>query len=328
MDRFEKARQCVLVTGANGFVGLAVCSGLISAGLRVRAALRDETRGRHLPAVVEKVAVGSLDAETDWSDALAGVDAVVHLAGRVHVMRDRAADPLSEFRRVNVEATRSLAQMAATAGVQRLVYVSTAKVNGEGSGRCYCEADEPRPHDPYAQSKFEAETALRCIEAETGLEVVVLRPPLIYGPGVRANFLRILQLVETGMPLPLASIRNRRSMIFLDNFVAAVIASLASPAPVGKTYLVSDGVDISTPELIHLISATMGKNTTLFPVPPIFLRLLGKAIGKSSEVKRLCGSFCVDSGKFREELGWKPPFSTVEGVRQTVDWFMRDSLRR
>jgi len=266
--------------------------------------------------------VGSLNAGTDWLAALAGVDIVIHLAARVHVMRENAADPLAAFREVNVAGTERLARAAASSGVKRLVYVSSIKVNGEQTaGVPYSELDVPAPQDSYGVSKYEAEQALRQVALETGLEVVIVRPPLIYGPGVGGNFLRLLKLVSWGVPLPLASVLNRRSMIYLGNFVDALITCATHPAAVGKTYLVSDGEDISTPLLMQYMANLMGKHSWLWPLPSFLLKLAGKMTGLSGEVERLIGSLQIDSSGIRRELGWLPPYSMQQGLSETVRWF-------
>lgn len=313
----------VLVTGANGFVGWALCVRMLEEGWQVRGTVRSAKLSASLPTGVEAVQIEAIGPDTDWSKVLAGIDVVIHLAARVHVMKDTAIDPLSEFRQVNVDGTQRLAQMAAAAGVRRLVYVSSVKVNGSGSLLPYSETDTPAPKDPYDISKWEAEQVLHKIAADTELDVVILRPPVVYGPGVKANFLHLLKLVASGIPLPLDSVDNRRSLIYVGNLVDAIITCASHPRAAGETFLVSDDEDISTPQLIHMISAGMEKQSRLLPCPTGILVVLAKLIGKSSEIERLISSLSIDCSKIRTTLGWKPPFSMEEGIRETIDWFAK-----
>lgn len=320
----------ILVTGATGFVGSALCERLLADGNVVRAAVRTRDSVAYLPSGVDAVPVGSIGPDTDWSDALTpGIDSVVHLAARVHVMEDNAVDPLAEFRRVNVAGTERLARMAAKGGARRLIYLSSIKVNGEGRPEPYREEDAHAPVEPYAVSKREAEVALKKVAAETGLEVVIIRPPLVYGPGVKANFSSLLKMVHRRVPLPLAGIHNRRSLIYVQNLVDAIYACLTRPEAAGQTYLVSDGDDISTPDLIRRVAAAMGKKPCLLPFPSNLLRLFGKIAGKGPAVERLLGTLAVDIGKIRGELSWTPPFTMEQGLAETSAWFLgRISARR
>jgi nucleoside-diphosphate-sugar epimerase len=268
-------------------------------------------------------AVGDIGPETDWHVALGGVEAVVHLAARVHVMRDTSVDPLAAFRAVNTEGTLNLARQAAAAGVKRFIFVSSIKVNGEGRDSPYTEFDLPAPQDAYAISKWEAEQGLREIESATGMEVVILRPPLVYGPGVGANFLRLMRSVERGWPMPFGRVDNRRSLLYLGNFTDAIRVCLDHPAAAGKTFLVSDGDDVSSADLIRRLALAMCRPARLLPVPPSWLRAAGVLFGRGAEVDRLLGSLCVDSSQIRRELGWRPPFSMDEGLRQTADYYFR-----
>jgi UDP-glucose 4-epimerase len=308
----------VLVTGANGFVGRALCAELARCGHSVRGALRRKARSPELVEGVEPAVVGTIDAGTDWEKALAGCQVVVHLAARVHVMNDPAQDPQALYRATNTDATLNLARQAAQAGVKRLVFVSTIKVNGEGRDAPYRETDEPAPEDAYAISKWEAEQGLQRIAQETGLEVVTLRPPLVYGPGVRANFLRLMRTVRNGWPLPLGAIRNRRSLLYLGNFVDAIRLCVEHPAAAGQTFLLDDGKAISTPELIRALARAMGRPARLLAVPVRLLELAGTLLGKRTAVERLTGSLYVDSSAIRSRLGWTPPFSMEAGLAATV----------
>lgn len=311
----------VLVTGASGFVGKALCAELLSSGFKVRMANRSAlTMAGASEAGYEINVIGQIDGATDWSAALAGVDLVIHLAARVHVMREQTADPLAEFRCVNTAGTEHLARAAAASGVKRLVYISSIKVNGEEthSGQHYKEADVPSPQDPYGISKWEAEQALHRVAAETGLEVVIVRPPLIYGAGVKGNFAQMLKVLAKGIPLPLASVTNMRSLVYIGNFVDALLLCATHPGAANQTYLVSDGEDISTPDLLRKLGIAMGHPARLLPCPPVLLRLAGRLVGKSDQFDRLLGSLQVDSSKIRRELGWQPPFTLQEGMRLTV----------
>lgn len=319
----------LLVTGASGFVGQALCAELLRHGYSVRAANRTahssaDRSGMHQ----EEVVVGTLDAHADWSAALAGVEVVIHLAARVHVMHDEAASPLEEFRRVNTAGTERLARSAAASGVKRLVYVSSIKVNGEetADGRCYTEHDAPSPQDPYGVSKWEAEQVLQRVAKETGLEIVIVRPPLVYGAGVKGNFVQMLKVLAKGIPLPLASVNNLRSLIYIGNFVDALRLCAIHPAAAGQTFLIGDGEDVSTPELLHQLDVAMGHPARLLPFPPVLLRLAGRITGKSAQIDRLLGSLQVDSSKIRRDLDWQPPYTLQQGLRNTAEWF-RDNRR-
>jgi nucleoside-diphosphate-sugar epimerase len=311
-----------LVTGANGFVGTPLCKQLHARGWAVRAAMR---MARPLAEGIETALVGTLDGETNWTNALDGVDVVLHLAARVHVMHEDAASPLDEFRKTNVAGTEHLARAAAANGVKRLVYVSSVKVNGEatqGEGK-FTGANMPLPQDPYGISKWEAEQALHRVAAETGLEIVVVRPPLVYGPNVKGNFEQMLRVVAKGIPLPLASMKNLRSLIYVENLVDALIACATHPAAVGKTYLVGDGDDVATPDLLRQLSIAMGRAPRLLPCPVALLQFGGRLLGKSDQIERLIGSLRVDSSAIRLELNWTPPFSLQQGLRATGEQFNR-----
>lgn len=306
-----------LVTGANGFVGRSLCAELLRQGHAVRAAVRSASS---LIAEAARVVVGTIDGETDWTEALCGVGVVIHLAARVHVMHDESKNPLEEFRRVNVAGTEHLARSAAASGVKRLVYVSSIKVNGEAtSGNDkFTEVDVPSPQDPYGVSKWEAELVLQRVAKETGLEVVIVRPPLVYGAGVKGNFAQMLKVLAKGIPLPLASVQNRRSLVYVGNLVDALILCATHPAAAGQTYLVSDGQDISTPDLLRRLAIAMGHPVRLLPCPLSLLKLAGRLTGKSDQVERLLGSLQVDSGKIRSELSWVPPYTLQQGLHMTV----------
>jgi nucleoside-diphosphate-sugar epimerase len=310
-----------LVTGANGFVGQRLCRKLVELGHPVKGVFRSAQAGP--VSGVEPSAIGEIDGQTDWNGAFQGISVVIHLAARVHVMHDHASDPLAEFRRINTAGTERLARSAAAAGVQRLIYVSSIKVNGEETrnGHMYTEADAPDPQDAYAISKWEAECALHRVSRETGLEMVIVRPPVVYGPCVKGNFAQMLHMIKKGMPLPLASVRNnRRSLVYVGNLVDALIACSAHPAAAGQTYLVSDGEDVSTEALLRTLAAGMGEPARLFPCPLALLKAVAMALGKRAQAERLVGSLQVDSGKIRRQLNWVPPYTLQQGLQATAEW--------
>lgn len=311
----------VFVTGANGFVGRAVCAELRRRGTAVIAAMREP-----LPTDALAVRMPDLSPESDWAPLLAGrgIDCVIHLAARVHVMNDRVADPLAEFRRVNTAGTLCLARQAAAAGVRRFVYVSSIKVNGEQTllGHPFHAHVERAPSDPYGQSKFEAEEGLAAIARETGMEITVVRPPLVYGPGVRANFLSMMRWIKRGVPLPFGAIDNRRSLVALDNLVDLLIVCAEHPAAVGKTFLVSDCEDLSTTELLRRIGLALGKPARLIPVPPAILTFGAALAGRADIARRLCGSLQVDVSETRSVLGWQPVVDIDAALRKTAAAFL------
>jgi len=312
----------VLVTGATGFVGRTLTKILLRRHDKIVGTLLESEWPSDLESGVIPARITPLGDDTDWRNALQGVDTIIHLAARVHIMNEIVSDPLTEFRAVNVAGTEKLAREAVRAGVKRLVFISSIKVNGEETNIPYSIDSTPSPSDPYGISKWEAEQALRRIEAETGLEVVVVRPTLVYGPGVKANFLKMLTTVQKRIPLPLASINNRRSLIYVGNLVDALALCAVHPAAAGKTYLMSDGDDVSTPELIRRTAVALGVKPVLIPFPPTLMRLAGRIAGKSSAVDRLLGSLTVDSSRIRQELGWTPPFSMEQGLAVTAEWFV------
>ncbi len=298
--------QSVLVTGANGFLGRAVVDHLAAQGLAVRAAIRttDGTAG----GGVQQIGIGDLTAETDWSTALEGVDLVVHCAARAHVLNERSADPLTLFRAVNCEATVALARAAAAAGVRRLVFVSSIGVNGaETRGRPFRSDDPPRPHSPYALSKWEAEQGLRVVEAETGLEIVVLRPPLIVGPDPKGNLRTLDRLIARGLPLPFGlATGNRRDLVSLQTLCGLIGTVIEHPAAAGRTFLVSDGAPISTRILLERMAQTRDRRLTLLPVPPALMVQALRLIGRGAMASQLFGDLEVDIAHTRDTLGWTP----------------------
>jgi nucleoside-diphosphate-sugar epimerase len=310
----------VLVTGASGFVGGAFLTRTASnVRFSLRAAVR--TAAQYRSPSIESVIVEGLTATADWHEAVKGCDAVVHTAGRTHIMQDTVADPLTLFRLVNVQGTLNLARQAAEAGVKRFVFLSSVKVNGELTqmGHPFRENDIPAPRDSYAVSKHDAEEGLRRLAEETGMEVVIIRPPLVYGPGVKANFQNLIRWVRRGIPLPFGAVSNNRSFIALDNLVDFILTCIVHPKAANQTFLVADGEDLSTPVLLQRIGLALGKPMRLVPVPAGLLQLAAGLLGKKPMVQRLCGSLQVDIAKARELLDWTPPLSVDEGLRRTVE---------
>jgi nucleoside-diphosphate-sugar epimerase len=317
----QRDEMKLLVTGATGFVGSAFSQSLYAQRNRVVAGVRELSV--KLFSGITPVAVGDLLPDTYWSDVLHGVDMVVHLAARVHVMRDDAADPLAEFRRVNVDGTLNLARQAAMAGVRRFVFVSSIKVNGELTrlGKPFSAYDKPDPQDPYGISKYEAEMGLLELASETGMEVVIIRAPLVYGPGVKANFASMMSWLDRGIPLPLGAVHNQRSFVALDNLVDLIVTCLDHPAAANQTFLVSDGEDLSTTELLQRMGQALGKPARLIPVPVGLMTFVANLLGKGAVASRLFGSLQVDSSKARELLGWKPVVTVDEALQKTADAF-------
>lgn len=315
----------VLVTGANGFVGSALSRRLRDGGMRVRGGVRGRSGIQANTGSdgegFDWVVLHDGSSEDDMRRAFQEVSAVIHLAARVHVMTDRAADPLGEFRRINRDWTERLARAAARQGVRRFVYLSSVKVNGEESAVPFTEEDAPNPQDPYGVSKWEAEQALAAVSSETGLETVVVRSPLVYGPGVGGNFLQLLNILGRGTPLPFASVDNRRSLMYRENLVDVLVRCAEDQRAIGQTYLVSDGEDLSTPDLIRRLAKALGISVRLWPIPPTVLRWMGRLTGKGAMFDRLLGSLQIDSSKIRRELGWQPPCSVDQGFAETAVWY-------
>ena len=310
----------IAVTGASGFVGRALCQALAGQGVPFRAVVRSPDEG--LP---HAWVVGNIGSDTDWTAALQGVSCIVHCAARVHVMHDTETDPLAAFRRVNVEGTRQLAHSAARAGVRRLVFLSSLKVLGEQTapGLRFNSDTPPAPEDAYGRSKWEAEQALWAVSELTGLEVVVVRPPLVHGPGVKANFLRLMQAVARGLPLPFGQVHNQRSLLALGNLTDLLQLCTRHPDAPGQVFLASDDQDVSTPELVRELAAAMGRPPRLLPVPVSWLRWAGRLTGRLHQIERLIGSLQVDIGHTREVLDWSPRLTLQQGLRLTVQGFTR-----
>jgi nucleoside-diphosphate-sugar epimerase len=306
----------VSITGANGFLGRALCAVAVGRATEVRGVTRLSC---DLPKGIENVVVRSIDDNTVWRDALVGCYAVIHLAARVHVMQEAAANPLAEFRRVNVQGTLNLARQAAAAGVRRFVFVSSIGVNGaETFEQPFTAQDRVAPHSPYAVSKYEAELGLQALAAETGMEVVIIRPPLVYGPNAPGNFGSLMRWLKRGIPLPLGAIHNQRSLVALDNLVDLILTCLTHPAAANQTFLVSDGEDVSTTELLRRMGQALGRPARLAPVPASILKLAAAMVGKSDVAQRLCGSLQLDIEKTRRLLEWTPPLTLDQGLRKAA----------
>jgi UDP-glucose 4-epimerase len=308
----------ILITGSTGFVGQALTRHLVQQGYTLTAAVRHPADA--LPGTVRQIVIGDLLPDTNWSQAVSSIDTVIHLAARVSVMQDTAADPLTAFRDTNTAATLNLARQAAAAGVRRFIYISTIKVNGETTapGKPFTPDDNYIPTDPYGLSKYEAEQGLRGLAAQTGMAVVIIRPPLVYGPGVKANFLSMMSWLQKGIPLPLGAICNQRSLVALDNLVDLVAACINHPAAANQIFLVSDGEDLSTTALLQRLGAALGKSARLLPVPQGLLIAGFTLLGKRAIAQRLCDSLQIDITKTRSLLGWAPPVNVDEALRKTA----------
>ena len=303
-----------LITGASGFVGSAVMAALKVNEIPVRGVVRET-------ASSDCLAIGNISADTDWSLALSGVDTVIHTAARVHLMNDSAIDPLAEFRKINVDATLNLARQAADARVNRFIFISSIKVNGESTrpGESYSADDKASPADPYAISKWEAEVGLKQLASDTGMAVVIVRPPLVYGPGVGGNFASLMRWIDRGLPLPFGAIDNRRSLVALDNLVGFIIVCMDHVAAANQTFLVSDDEDLSTRDLVERIATAMAKRARLVPIPVWMLTMVTSLLGKRGQAQRLCGSLQINLAKEQRLLGWKPLVSVNEAMIDVVN---------
>lgn len=303
----------ILLTGATGFVGGALLRYLSTAGACVVAAVRSSGTRRFSERVFE---VGDISAGTQWGSALEGITVVVHTAARAHISQEVSSDPLTEYRGVNVEGTLNLARQAAAAGVKRFVFISSIGVNGNVNVRPFTALDIPHPMEPYAQSKWEAEQGLWRIQQETGMELVIIRPPLVYGPEAPGNFGSLVRWIGKGIPLPLGAIHNRRSLVGIDNLVDLIVRCIDHPAAANQVFLAGDGRDLSTTELLRLVGDAMGRPARLIPVPAGVLKLSAALLGRKAMAQRLLGSLQVDISQTCETLDWQPPFTVEEGLRR------------
>jgi nucleoside-diphosphate-sugar epimerase len=310
----------ILVTGAGGFVGTAVVSELASRGISFRAVTRAPRKGYFN--------IGDINPQTDWTAALDGINSIIHLASRAHVVNERVSDPIAHLRAINVDSTLNLARQAIKAGVKRFVFISSIKVHGEATqpGRPFTADDPPNPQDPYAQSKLDAEQGLFALAGQSGLEVTVIRPPLVYGPGVKANFAMMMDWVNRGIPLPLGSVHNKRSFVFVGNLADLIVLAAIHPNAGGEVFLVSDGEDISTTELFKKIAQALGRRSLVIPLPASLVTLVAAAIGQSAVANRLINWLQVDVSKTRALLGWEPRKNISEGLRQTARSFQKPDL--
>jgi len=312
----------IILTGATGFIGGAFLVAAQQRSMKIRAVFRGNEQAKCFgEAKNSAVVVSGIEADTDWSEALVDVDVVVHCAARVHMMNDSISDPLAEFCKVNVAGTMNLAKQAALAGAKRFVFLSSIKVNGEETqpGGSYSAHDVPAPEDAYGTSKAEAEAGLRILSIKTGMEVVIIRPPLVYGPGVKGNFSNLLRWIARGLPLPLGlATTNRRSLVGLDNLVDLILTCVDHPKAANQTLLVSDGEDLSTADLLRRIGKAMNRPARLIPVPVKLLTIASSMLGKSSIAQRLVGSLQVDISETCALLNWKPPVSVDEGLRRAA----------
>ena len=309
----------ILVTGALGFIGQSLCKTLSKSGKSVRGIVRSQNAFSKNPDI-EYVSVGDIVHKKDWKNILVDIDCIIHCAGRAHIMSETKSDTLKIYRSVNVDVTKRLAEEAAAAGVRRLIFLSSIGVLGldTNNRKSFLQSDEINPIENYAISKYEAEQALLQISDKTGIETIIIRSPLVYGPSARGNLARLIKLVSSNIPLPFSRINNKRSMIGIDNLIDLLIHCINHPKAIGKTFLASDDEDLSTPALIELIASSFERKAYLFPVPLFLLKFLGLVFGKQKEINRLTGSLRIDNSYTKETLNWKPPISVEEGIRRMI----------
>ena len=314
----------IIVTGANGFVGKTLCATLVEKGYFVRGIVRSRNSLEAVPSGVVSIVAGDIGENVDWQNIVKNIDIVIHLAARVHIIHKSKVNRLPEFMKINSAGTKKLAEAAAGAGVKKFIYMSSIKVNGEIThGRPFFAEDLPVTKDPYGVSKWKAEEAVREVCSNSGMNGAIVRPTLVYGPGVGGNFLRLLNWVRKGIPLPLGAIENKRSFVYLGNLVDAISALVEDTAVHNETFLISDGKDVATPDLIKMIARAMGSKVRLMRVAPGILKRVGSLIGRVEEVQRLTESLCVDNSKICNMLKWNPPFAFEDGIKKTVEWYMR-----
>jgi nucleoside-diphosphate-sugar epimerase len=312
----------ILVTGATGFIGNKLCQALSAHGDTVFAVARRQVAIDTNITVINKV----LSKETDWHDCLKDIDVVIHLAGRAHVMNDVSENPYQAYADINIDATKHLAKQAVLSGVKRFIYLSSIKVNGERTKDvAFSETDSPQPKDDYGTTKCEAEKVLNNIARQTGMDVVIIRPPLVYGAGVKANFKSLIKLAQLNIPLPFGAIDNKRSLVFIENLIDFILLCTHHPNAANQTFLISDDDDVSTTRLIQYIKEASGKRPLLIPVPQSWLRFVFQLIGKSFLSDRLLGNLQVDITKAKTLLNWKPPFALEQGINKTIEAYLEDS---
>lgn len=323
-------KKKILVTGSNGFIGQSLIKSLLKKNKSVRGTVRSNI-SLSANNEIEYIYINDINNKTNWNESLINIDTIIHCAGRVHSMKTKKKQGEQKiYHSVNVDGTKQLAEQAAEAKIRRLIFLSSIKVNGENTCNddkdqhlnkkkiVFSHNDLVSPNGLYAKSKLEAEKALWTISSRTGLEVVVVRLPLVYGHGVKGNLARLIKLVKLGIPLPLSIIKNKRSMIGLDNLIDLLINCIDHPEASGKTFLASDGKDLSTPDLIRLIALSMGKKANLFPLPVFMLKFLGSILGRREEINRLVGSLKIDKSYTKKILNWIPPLSVEEGIRRMI----------
>lgn len=314
--------KSILITGATGLIGSVLCN-----ALKEQPIIRALRKSTNVPQPGD-VVVGDINANTCWDTVLPDAECVIHLAARTHVLNETAENSLDEYRKINVAGTRNLAEQAAKAGVRRFVFLSSIKVNGESThDRPFTTTDAPMPEDAYGISKLEAELVLRDIAARTGIELVIIRAPLVYGPGVKGNFLRLMNLIDRGLPLPFASVHNHRSLVYVGNLSDAIVSCMNQPSAAGKTFLVSDGEDVSTPELVRRLASAMRRPARLLPCPVGLLKLGAAISGQSDAIARLTGSLSVDDSTLRDTLGWHPRITLDQGLIETVRWYHQAQIQ-
>lgn len=307
----------VLLTGASGFIGSAIFQEMCAQGMDVRPVYRKPSK---VAPIGKAVCVSTLDSSTDWKGTLQGISVIIHCAARAHVMRDETLNPLAEYRRVNVDGTLALAQQAAAAGVKRLIFISSIGVNGgQTFGKPFTEKDNPQPEEPYAQSKWEAEQALRSLVAKTNMELVVIRSPLVYGPNAPGNFGRLIKVVKKGIWLPLGAVHNCRTFVALGNLIDLILLCIHHPAAADQTFLAGDGDDLSTTELLRRLGEAMQKPTRLLPVPVKLMEFGAGFLRRKGLMKKICGDLQVDISKARDLLGWNPPLTVAQGLKKAVE---------
>ncbi len=312
----------LLVTGGTGFIGRRLVKALVTEGWNVRVSLRQKLF-KDYPEGVEPVAVGEINGSTDWQAALQGIHSVIHLAGRAHVLNDDPKTAPAKFDQINTEGTANLADQCDRFGIKHFIFLSSLHAMGTTRSECLTELSDCQPDTAYGQSKLRAERAIAQLTQRSQMQHTIIRPPLVYGPENLGNMERLLKLIDRGLPLPLGSVGNQRSFIYIENLVNAIMACLEHPQALGQTFLVSDGRTLSTPDLIRTLGAGLGKSPRLFPCPPSFLRLLGQLTGRSGMIDRLVGSLAIDDQKFRNSLGWQPLYTVTQGLQATAAWYIK-----